>query len=73
MMRTLSLVFLCMASAGLWGHLEVTLFAIAMLALMRHAEKVFAKQDEEYARLHPPKPPCTLAKLEEHEQQCNAL
>jgi hypothetical protein len=55
-MKILSLVFAGFAVAGLWGHLEVTLIAIGMLGLTRSAEKVFARQEEEYAKAHPPMP-----------------
>jgi hypothetical protein len=72
-MKILSLVFAGFAVAGFWGHLEVTLFSILMLVLLRVGSRVFARQDAEYARTHPPKPACTLVELEKHEQQCNAL
>ena len=65
-MKILSLVYVGFAIAGLWGHLEVTLICIAMLALMRHAHKVFARQDEEYARARPPTQAPSEAVLEEH-------
>jgi len=55
-MKILITVFVVMGVIGLWGHLGVTLICILMLALMRHAEKVFAAQDAEYARNHPPTP-----------------
>lgn len=70
-MKVLKFVFIMMAVGGLWGHLGVTLLCLPMLALMRHAERVFAEQDAEYARNNPPTPAPTEDLL--GFSSCNAL
>ena len=66
MIKSLALVFVSICIAGiLAGKLAVTLLALPMLLVLWYASKLFAQQDEEYARLHPPCPTPSEVALED--------
>ena len=70
-MKALATIFLAFAIAGLWGHYEVTVISITMLVILRHAEKVFAKQDREWKENRV----LTVRRIEEEleEQSCSFM